>query len=86
MQGRYTNTPREQRLGRHCPSHVGDEKHLISECTAFQVLCLKFSHMFEHQSVRTFMNQDSQKGVLRFICDCLAYDSLLADTLGEDVA
>jgi len=50
------------------------------------VFFASISQLFEHQSVRTFMNQVSQKGVLHFICDCVAYDSLLADTLGEDVA
>jgi len=48
-QGRYTNTSREQRLCRHCPSH-GDEKYHIFECTASHFLRPKYSHLFEHQS------------------------------------
>ena len=35
VQGRHDNIPREQRFCRHCPFHVGDEKHLIFDCPAF---------------------------------------------------
>ena len=43
----------------------------------------RVSHLFDnHSSVRSFMNQDSQKSVLHFICDCLAYDDLLANGVG----
>ena len=40
----------------------------------------KFSVLFiDHHSVRSFMNQVSQRDVLHFVCDCLDYYSLLAD-------
>ena len=81
--GRHHGIAREQRFCRHCPCHIGDERHLIFECPAFAFLRHKFSHLFDnHSSVRSFMNQDSQKSVLHFICDCLAYDDLLANGVG----
>jgi hypothetical protein len=83
VQGRHDNVPREQRFCRHCPCHVGDEKHLIFDCPAFNFLREHHARLFEgRQTVRGFMNQDSQKGVLHFICDCLDHDLLLASLVG----
>ena len=61
------------------PFHVGDEKHLISDCPAFDFLHEHHTHLFlEYQTVRGFMKQDLQKGVLQFTCDCLEHDLMLA--------
>ena len=75
--------PREQRFCRHCPFHVGEEKRLIFDCPAFNFLREHHARLFEEQqTVRGFMNQDSQKGVLHFISDCLDHDLLLASLVG----
>ena len=81
VSGRYRQVPRHQRLCRHCLADcVGDEKHLIFECSALDHIRHKFSVLFiDHHSVRSFMNQVSQRDVLHFVCDCLDYYSLLAD-------
>ena len=81
MSGRYRQVPRHQRLCRHCLADcVDDEKHLIFECSALDHIRHKFSVLFiNHHSVRSFMNQVSQRDVLHFVCDCLDYYSLLAD-------
>ena len=74
VQGRHDNIPREQRFCWHRPFHVGDEKHLIFDCPAFAFLREHHARLFvEQQTVRGFMNQDSQKSVLHFICDCLEH-------------
>ena len=55
-------------------------KHLIFECSALDHIRHNFSVTFiDHHSVRSFMNQVSQRDVLHFVCDCLDYYSLLAD-------
>ena len=72
---------RPQRLCRHCPANcVGNEKHLIFECSALDHFRLKFSvHFLVHHSVRSFMNQVSQRAVLHFVCDCFTYYILLTN-------
>ncbi len=81
MQGWHDNIPREQRFCRHC--HGGYEKHLIFDCPAFNLLCEHHARLFEEQqTVRGFMNQGSQKGVLHFRCGCLDHDFLLASLVG----
>ena len=83
VQGRYRNVPRAQRFCPHCPGQVGDEKHLIFDCTAFWHLRHQFSALFVGQScVRGFVNQESQRDVLHFICGCVSYSILLMDVLG----
>ena len=82
VSGRYRQVQRHQCLCRHyCPADcVGDEKHLIFECSALDHIRHRFSVLFlGHHSVHSFMNQVSQRDVLHFVCDCLDYYSLLAD-------
>ena len=77
VRGRYRQVPRpQQRLRRHSPADcVGrDEKHLIFECSVLDHIRHQFSVPFlGHHSFRSFMNQDSQRDVLHFVCDCLDY-------------
>ncbi len=83
VSGRYRQVPRPQRLCSHCPADcVGYEEHLVLECSALDRI--RHRHMFSvlflsHLSVRSFMNQDSQRDVLHFVCECLDYCSLLTD-------
>ena len=80
VNGRYNRTPRSQRFCPHCSGHLGDERHLVFECTTFDHIRHEFSHLFQgHHTLRSFMNQDCQVDVLHFICQCLDYDALLAN-------
>ena len=69
--GRYTSpkTPEEKRICPHCPSHIGNEIHFITECSHFETerntmyctiikLCPNFSNM---SNIAKFMYCTQQK-------------------------
>ncbi len=75
--------PREERLCQLCGTGVGDEKHMIAECSAYAAVRQRHSHLFGvlggwqqvvHRAVpaadmRRFMSQD-QHLVASFLYDC----------------
>jgi hypothetical protein len=74
--GRRTRVPRAQRLCLHCDQHVlGDERHLIFECSAVQFLRTKYQALFgvDIQTMLQFMWQLDIVGVAHFVMDCLDY-------------
>ena len=51
---------------------VGDEKHLVFECSALNGIRLRFPHLFKgFHTMSSFMNQAAQRVVMHFITDCL---------------
>ena len=51
---------------------MGDEKHLVFECTALNGIRLRFPHLFRgFHTMSSFMNQAAQRDVMHFITDCL---------------
>ena len=51
---------------------VGDEKHLVFECSALNGICLRFPNLFTgFHTMSSFMNQAAQRDVMHFITDCL---------------
>ncbi|MGH8467279.1 MAG: hypothetical protein ACRER5_24310, partial [Pseudomonas sp.] len=61
-----------------CPpaEALGDERQLVFKCPALQNIRGAFAHLFtvSTSTMRTFINQADQKGVLDFIVACLDYD------------
>ena len=57
---------------------LGDERHLVFECTKLQHIRDKYAPMFEGcDTMKSFMNQGSQKDVMNFVSDCLDCDAQL---------
>ena len=55
-----------------CMRGVGDEKHLVFECSALNGIRLGFSRLFtDLHMMSSFMNQTAQRDVMQFITDCL---------------
>ena len=77
--GRRNNTPRGQRICQRCHRGLGDEKHLVFECSSLDGLRSKFRHLFRQDTntMRSFMNQPAQKDVLDFVVACNVFDSRL---------
>jgi hypothetical protein len=64
--------PRHERLCTWCYAGRGDEKHMVFECSALQHIRDKYSAMFAgHNTMRSFMNQTNQRGIIHFISECL---------------
>ena len=84
--GRRSNprVPRHERVCTRCHDGLGDEKHLVFECSALQQVRDKFSDLFiGHDTMRSFMNQGCQRDVMHFISECLdCDDELVRDTGG----
>lgn len=82
--GRH-RTPPTPRAARYCtrcgiPGALGDERHLVFECTALHAVRTQFSDLFAGvTTMRHFMNQAHQKRVLDFITACLDYDRHIAN-------
>ena len=72
VQGRRNGTDRHRRLCQQCDAaQLGDERHLVFECAAFQHIRDEFSELFwEGQSMLEFVNQIDQRAVLDFIVSC----------------
>ena len=72
--------PRPQRWCPRCPPRtaVGDERHLIFECPALADIRAGFASLFTAHTatMRQFINQSDQRGVLNFVVRCLDYDAL----------
>ena len=63
---------RSERLCLLCMHGVGDEKHLVFECSALNGIRLRFPHLFTgFHTMSSFMNQAAQRDVMHFITDCL---------------
>ena len=74
--GRRTGTPRHLRCCTLCHQGVGDEKHLVFECTALNHIRSRFQHLFcRGYTMSLFMNQDDQEDVMYFVTDCLQFHS-----------
>ncbi len=70
--------PRDQRICTRCQHDLGDEKHLVFECTKLRHIRDRYAHLFDgFDTMRSFMNQASQKDVMNFISDCLDCDAQL---------
>ena len=55
-----------------CMRGVGDETHLVFECSALNVIRLRFSHLFtDLHTMSSFINQAAQRNVMQFIIDRL---------------
>ncbi len=53
----------------------GDEKQMVSECSALQHVLDKYSALFAgHNTMRSFMNQTNQRRIIHFISECSALD------------
>ncbi len=53
-----------------CQHGLGDEKHLVFECTKLQHIRDRYAHLFEGcDTMRSFVNQASQKDVMNFVSD-----------------
>ena len=69
---RRAGIPRSERLCLLCMHGVGDEKHLVFECSALNGISLRFPHLFTgFHTMSSFMNQAAQRDVMHFITDCL---------------
>ena len=74
--GRRTGTPRHLRCCTLCHQGVGDEKHLVFECTALNHIRSHFQHLFcRGYTMSLFMNQDALEDVMYFVTDCLQFYS-----------
>jgi hypothetical protein len=63
--GRYTNTPRNMRLCPLCQQSVGDEKHLILECTSLDNLR---SELLQHiASIKPNITKLDKTSLLRYL-------------------
>ena len=70
--GRRAGIPRSERICLLCMHGVGDEKHLVFECSALNGIRLRFPHLFTgFHTMSSFMNQAAQRDVMHFITDCL---------------
>lgn len=72
--GRQNGPPRLQRLCTACGAgSVGDEYHLVFECSALQPLRAQYVHLStsETTTMRLFLWQKDLINVVRFISDCL---------------
>ncbi len=57
---------------------MGDEKHLVFECTKLQHIKDRYARLFDgFDTMRPFMNQTSQQVVMNIISDCLDCDAQL---------
>ncbi len=78
--GRRSNprVPRHERMCTRCQDELGDEKHLVFECSALQHIRDKFSFLFiRRDTMRSFMNQGCQRELMHFISECLDCDDEL---------
>ena len=80
--GSWAGTARMARTCQACQSGaIGDEKHLVFECSALQHVRDKYTQLlFAGQTVQQFMWQQSLTHVVLFITDCLE----ILDTSGLD--
>lgn len=81
--GRRNGTPRVQRFCAKCSAQqVGDEYHLVFECSAVQHVRDQYQHLFTgpHQTMREFMWQPDMKSVVLYVRDSLSV--LLGDHIG----
>ncbi len=63
---------RDQRICTRCQHGLGDEKHSVFECTKLRRIRDRYARLFDgFDTMRSFMNQASQKDVMNFISDCL---------------
>ena len=77
MTGRRRATP-SRRMDRHCNQCdlgiVGDQRHVVFECTAVQDIRLRYLWLFAgnpSECMHQFMTQQDEKSVMNFIVDCL---------------
>jgi hypothetical protein len=70
--GSWTNVPRADRLCTLCDSSaLGDEKHLVFDCQALQIVRQRYRRLFTGiPTTRLFMWQDYLVGVANFIDEC----------------
>ena len=74
--------PRHERVCTRCHDGLGDEKHLVFECSALQHVRDKSSYLFlGHDIMRSFMNQGCQRDVMQFNSEGLDYDDELVDDM-----
>ena len=67
-----------QRICTRCQHGLGDDRHLVFECTKLQHIRDRYAHLFQGcDTMQSFMNQGSQKGVMNFVSDCLDCDAQL---------
>lgn len=82
--GRRNGTPRLQRICGRCGAQmVGDERHLVFECSAVQHVRDKYSHLFSGpgQTMQQFMWQADIAGVVHFVRDSML---VLLSELGDE--
>ena len=71
-QRRNPRVPRDQRICTRCQHGLGDERHLVFECTKLQHIRDRYALLFEGcDRMQSFMSQGSQKDVMNFVSDCL---------------
>ena len=71
--GRRTNIDRADRVCPHCAGCVGDELHMVYECSYLQPLRLQYAHLFtsDTSTMRLFFGQRDSVGCFNFVLDCL---------------
>ena len=72
--GRRAGIPRLRRVCEKCHAPVvADERHLVFECTAMQVVRGKYPSLFvgPGQTMQQFMWQHNVADVVRFVRDCM---------------
>jgi len=71
--GSWTRTPRSTRTCQLCSlTSLGDEKHFVFECPAFQSVRDTYRHLFVGDpTMRQFMWQDDLVGVAKFVDACM---------------
>ena len=77
--GRLAGAGHVGRAGRVClacnSGGVGDEKHMMFECTALAPLRLQHADLFTPRTgtMRSFFAQQNHLGVLNYVIDCLDF-------------
>ena len=72
--GHHQRIPRSQRLCPRCgAAAVGDERHMIFECTSLDPLRARYAALFSQprQTMLQFMWQQDMRAVAYYVCDAL---------------
>ena len=77
--GRFAGTAHVDRAQRVClfcnAGALGDERHLIFECTALASLRSRYADLFTSSTdtMRSFFAQPDRMGVFHYVIDCLDF-------------
>ena len=75
VQGRRNAVPRMQRHCHQCNLMLmGDQRHVVFECPRVQFVRDRYPRLFDDnpaQSMLSFMNQEDERSVVKFIIECL---------------